>query len=142
MGQWFGRVAQSVEHRTFNARVAGSIPAALTNFILTQTYISRDLSADDRTEILSGVVLEDHPLSNSQLSEPNIRRTDLSQKFSIIHMFMVCFLSMIATKRPSGDGKPEHAWPRHFRKDATRPRRSTCSSSVPPCTFLVTKNPF
>ncbi len=25
-----GRVAQSVEHRTFNARVAGSIPAALT----------------------------------------------------------------------------------------------------------------
>ena len=39
-GTGFGRVAQSVEHRTFNARVAGSIPAALTTF-----YV---LTADDR----------------------------------------------------------------------------------------------
>ncbi len=32
-GNGSGRVAQSVEHRTFNARVAGSIPAVLTKCI-------------------------------------------------------------------------------------------------------------
>ena len=74
------------------------------------------------------------------------RKSELfrTQKFSIIHIFVLRRLSTIAKCLPSGEGRPKQLLSlMHLLRDFVFPLRSVYKSSVPPpSAFLVRNSPL